>query len=189
MSQLLFIDNYDSFTYNIIQALEILGARLCIYQHDDPHLSSIDAISFDALIISPGPGHPRDSGHSISLIKKLHGLRPILGICLGHQAIAQAFGGTVGHAKEIVHGKAYWINHQQRGLFRDLPSPFLVGRYHSLAIHTLPEGFSSNAHSDDGTIMSIQHHQHPTYGLQFHPESILTPIGMQLFSNFLNTLS
>ena len=189
MSQLLFIDNYDSFTYNIIQAFEVLGAKLSIYQNDDPTLKSIVPLSFDALIISPGPGHPKDAGLSIPLIQEFHGLRPILGICLGHQAIAEAFGGTVGHANEIVHGKAYWINHQQQGLFAQLPSPFLVGRYHSLAIQNLPEGFIANAHSQDNTIMSIQHHKYPTYGLQFHPESILTPTGIQLFSNFLSSFS
>ena len=189
MSHLLFIDNYDSFTYNIIQALKVLGVSLSVFQRDDLSLQNIEPHDFDGLVLSPGPGHPREMGIALDILRAAHGAIPILGICLGHQAIAYALGGKIGYAKEIVHGKPYWITHNQNGLFANLSSPFVVGRYHSLCIQNLPADFLSNAQCKDGTIMSIQHRHHPTYGLQFHPESVLTPIGMHLFSNFLRVCS
>ena len=186
MSNILFIDNYDSFTYNVIQAFLVLGADITVYRNDEYIPQS--TIDFDALIISPGPDHPQNSGVSVQLIKQYHTHKPVLGICLGHQAIAHAFGGVVDCAKRVVHGEAHWIHHNQDGLFTGLSSPFSVGRYHSLAVHSLPEDFLADAHCSDGTIMSIRHMQHPTFGLQFHPESILTPMGMKLFENFLHTI-
>ena len=187
MSKILFIDNHDSFTYNVIQAFLVLGADISVYTNDEYIMTK--QIDWDALVISPGPDHPNNSGVSIPLIQQYHSHRPILGICLGHQAIACAFGGSVGNAPSVVHGEAHWIHHNRKGLFTDLSSPFSVGRYHSLAIHSLPQGFLVDAHCNDGTIMSIRHQTHPTFGLQFHPESILTPMGMKLFENFLQTLS
>ena len=187
MPKLLFIDNYDSFTYNVIQAFLVLGVDISVF-HNDKYILN-NTIDFDALVISPGPDHPKNSGVSIPLIKQYHTHRPVLGICLGHQAIAHAFGGLVNSAKRVVHGEAHWINHNQDGLFKGLSTPFSVGRYHSLAIHSIPEGFLADAHSSDGTIMSIRHERYPTFGLQFHPESILTPMGMKLFENFLHTIS
>jgi anthranilate synthase/aminodeoxychorismate synthase-like glutamine amidotransferase len=187
MPKILLIDNYDSFTYNVIQAFLVLGAEISIFPNDEKDLPN--PLDYDALIISPGPDHPSKSGISIPLIHQTHGKRPILGICLGHQAIACAFGGFVGESRQVVHGEAFWITHSKTGLFTGLPTPFSVGRYHSLSIHTLPNGFFADAHTTDGTIMSIRHHKHPTFGLQFHPESILTPMGMHLFENFFNTIS
>jgi len=186
MSKILFIDNHDSFTYNVIQSLRVLGAEIILYQNHDLQLPI--KRSWDAIVISPGPGHPKDAGISVPLIKDYHGTCPILGICLGHQAIAYAFGGNVDHAAEVIHGHNTWITHTGTGLFAGMTSPFLVGRYHSLSIHTLPDGFFSDAHSKDATIMSIRHHKHPTFGLQFHPESILTPMGMHIIHNFLQMI-
>ena len=186
MPKILLIDNYDSFTYNVIQAFLVLGAELSVCSNNDQNPPNIH--DYDALIISPGPDHPLNSGISISVIKQFHGKYPILGICLGHQAIACAFGGSVGLSKQVVHGESFGIRHDGTGLFAGLASPFSVGRYHSLSIPEVPSGFFADAHCTDGTIMSIRHHQHPTFGLQFHPESILTPMGMHLFENFLNTI-
>ena len=185
MSKILLIDNYDSFTHNIVQGFRILGADVHVFYNDQ----EIPNILPDALVISPGPDHPLNAGSSISLIQQYHGKRPILGVCLGHQAIACAFGGIVSHATEAIHGEPSWINHAQAGLFNGLPTPFCVGRYHSLAIHKLPSGFLADAHTSDGTIMSIRHESHPTFGVQFHPESILTPMGMHIFANFLSMIA
>lgn len=186
MPKILFIDNHDSFTYNVIQAFLVLGVEVSVCSNDTYTMT--EEMQWDALVISPGPGHPRSSGVSLPLIHQYHTHRPVLGICLGHQAIAYAFGGSVGSAQSVVHGEAHWVHHNQDGLFTGVSSPFSVGRYHSLAIHTLPQDFLADAYCTDGTIMSIRHRIYPTFGLQFHPESILTPMGMRLFENFLLTI-
>ena len=184
-SSILLIDNYDSFTYNLFQALRILGADVQLYRNDRISIEQALELSFDTLIISPGPGTPKDAGISIKLIQTFLSSKKILGVCLGHQAIAQALGGDVVHAPKMLHGKADWIRHHGEGIFKGLPSPFCVGRYHSLMVSSLPPSLKVTSYSDDGVIMSIEHRKLPVFGLQFHPESILSPMGMNLLHNFL----
>ncbi|MHB8093528.1 MAG: anthranilate synthase component II [Candidatus Aminicenantales bacterium] len=181
------IDNYDSFTYNLVQALGALGADVRVFRNDDPELSDFTALGASGLIISPGPGTPREAGISVDLIRKFSGLLPILGVCLGHQAIAEAFGARIVRAGRIMHGKTSLVDLGKSPLYEGIRSPASCGRYHSLAVRpdSLPAELEADAMSDDGEIMGLHHASHPTYGVQFHPESILTPCGKRLMRNFL----
>ncbi|WP_058535632.1 anthranilate synthase component II [Legionella saoudiensis] len=184
---LLIIDNYDSFTYNLVQYFQCLNQEVLVSTHDQISLQQIRDLAPDYLVISPGPKGPDDAGISLAAIHEFHQEIPILGICLGHQCIAQAFGGQIISAPEIMHGKTSLIQHHQRGLFHNIPIGFQATRYHSLAVEasSLPDCFSIDAWVDD-TIMAISHRQHPVFGLQFHPEAILSQYGQQLLGNFLS---
>jgi anthranilate synthase component II len=184
---LLIIDNYDSFTYNLSQYLQCLNQDVLVKTHDQITLDEIHALKPDYLVISPGPKRPEDSGISVAAIKAFYRELPILGVCLGHQCLAYAFGGAIIQAPEILHGKTSPIHHQQQGLFAGMPSPFQATRYHSLAIDPdrLPSCFAVDAWVDQ-TIMAISHRQYPVFGLQFHPEAILTEHGMALLENFIH---
>lgn len=183
---LLIIDNYDSFTYNLVQYFQCLGQEVLVYAHDKITLVEIEKLSPKYLVISPGPKSPNDAGISLAVIERFHRLLPILGICLGHQCLAQYFGARIIQAPEIMHGKTSPIMHHKQNIFKDLPNPFLATRYHSLAIDvkTLPQCFRIDAWAEE-TIMAISHRQYPLFGLQFHPEAILTEHGLQLLSHFL----
>ncbi len=189
---ILVIDNYDSFTYNLVQYLGELGVETRVVRNDDIGVDAINDIKPQRILISPGPGTPDTAGISLAVIERFAEHIPILGVCLGHQAIAQAFGGTIGHAKRIMHGKTSQIHHTGTGLFADIKSPFQATRYHSLVIEedSLPECLEMNAWTelDDHQreeIMGVRHRSYPTVGVQFHPESILTEHGHQLLKNFL----
>ena len=182
---ILLLDNYDSFTYNVYQLLSELGAEVEVVRNDK---ISVDEVkNFDAVIISPGPGVPKDAGISEQIIADLSGTLPILGICLGHQAIGEVFGGKVIRAKEIVHGKTSRLKHNGKGIYNGLAQGVEVGRYHSLIIEreTLPACLEVTSELDDGTIMGVRHKIFDVEGIQFHPESILTPDGRQMMKNFL----
>ncbi len=183
--KVLVIDNYDSFTFNLVQYLGELGADPVVVRNDD--LAPSDAVDqgFDRLLVSPGPGRPEDAGYSIDFIRTLGTEMPTLGVCLGHQAIAVAFGGVVDLAPEPRHGKVSPITHDGIGIFRDLPNPFDATRYHSLATVDLPAELLPVAHSEDGVVQGIRHRTLPITGVQFHPESIMTTAGKDLLSNFL----
>ncbi len=186
--RVLLIDNYDSFTYNLLQYLAELGADVVVRRNDAVGVDEAEALSADALVISPGPGRPEDAGISVELIRRFGPRIPTLGVCLGHQAIAVAFGGEVVLAPEARHGKTSPIHHDGSDpLFAGLPSPFTATRYHSLCVRAegLPEELVVTATSDDGLIMSMRHRRHPIAGVQFHPESILTEPGRQILANFL----
>ncbi len=184
----LLIDNYDSFTYNLYQYLCELGASVKVVRNDAISVDEVRALAPSLIVISPGPGVPRDAGISVELVRALGNTTPILGVCLGHQAIAEAYGGVVTRAPELKHGKASLISHDGSGVFAGLPSPFSAIRYHSLcaAPEALPEVLSVTARSDSGVIMALQHREYPVYGVQFHPESILTEYGKDLLRNFLD---
>lgn len=182
----LIIDNYDSFTYNLLHIINEDQFKVSIFYNDQIGPDEIQKIKPSHIIISPGPGHPVNAGNSNDIIKTFHGSIPILGICLGHQCIAHSFGGNIIHAKKIMHGKTSLIQHNQLGLFSGLPSPFLAGRYHSLAIGKMPDQFDKTAWTDDWEIMAITHRTLPTFGVQFHPESFLTPNGRQIMDAFLH---
>ena len=183
--KVLVIDNYDSFTFNLVQYLGELGADPVVVRNDDLKPAEAAEGGYDRLLISPGPGRPEDAGYSIDFIKTLGTEMPTLGVCLGHQAITVAFGGTVDLAPEPRHGKVSPITHDGLGLFRDLPNPFAATRYHSLATVGLPEELQAVAHSEDGVVQGIRHRTLPITGVQFHPESIMTKAGKDLLSNFL----
>jgi len=180
------IDNYDSFTYNLVQYLGALGATLAVYRNDKVTPDEVAALQPSHVVISPGPGEPTDGGISIDLIRRLHREVPILGVCLGHQCMAYAFGGSVVRAPRQMHGKVSPIHHEGRGLYHNLPNPFIATRYHSLIVAPpLPPGFVLTAWTAEGEIMGIRHERHPLHGVQFHPESILTAEGKQFLANFL----
>ncbi|WP_133135719.1 anthranilate synthase component II [Legionella rowbothamii] len=183
---LLIIDNYDSFTYNLVQYFQCLNQEVLVSTHDQISIKQIRELDPDYLVISPGPKGPDDAGISLAAIHEFHQEIPILGVCLGHQCIAQAFGGQIISAPEIMHGKTSLIQHHQRGLFHNIPVGFQATRYHSLAVETssLPDCLSIDAWVDN-TIMAISHRQYPVFGLQFHPEAILSQYGQQLLENFL----
>lgn len=185
------IDNYDSFTYNLVQYIEALGASVLVFRNDVVSLSAIDAMGPAGIVISPGPGRPESAGVTLSVVKEYSGRIPILGVCLGHQAIAAAFGGEVVSAKKLMHGKTSTITSDGKALFQGISKPFKAMRYHSLAVskETLPECFKISAQSEDGEIMGIRHETHSTEGIQFHPESIMTPVGKRLLRNFLNIIA
>lgn len=187
---LLLLDNYDSFTYNIDQLFSDIGAQVEVVRSDKISIDGIRANGYRGIIISPGPGIPQDAGISEEVIRQLGGEIPILGICLGHQAIGEVFGGRVVRAGEIVHGKASPIRHSGTGLYRDLPNPTEVARYHSLIIarENLPDVLDVTSQLDDGTIMGVRHKTLPIEGIQFHPESILTPEGRRMMQNYLTDI-
>ena len=187
---LLLLDNYDSFTYNIYQLFSDIGAQVEVVRSDKISIDGIRANDYRGIIISPGPGVPQDAGISEEVIRQLGGEIPILGICLGHQAIGEVFGGRVVRAGEIVHGKASPIRHSGTGLYRDIPNPTEVARYHSLIIarESLPDVLDVTSQLDDGTIMGVRHKTLPIEGIQFHPESILTPEGRRMMQNYLTDI-
>ena len=185
--RVLVIDNYDSFVYNLVQELGELGAEPVVHRNDAIDLDGIRAASPDAILISPGPGRPDDAGISLEVIEQLGADYPILGVCLGHQSIGQAYGGQVVAAPTLMHGKTSAIHHTGAGVFTGLPEPFIATRYHSLVVEpaTLPDVLEVTATTDDGVIMGFRHRELPVEGVQFHPESVLTPSGPSLLSNFL----
>jgi anthranilate synthase component 2 len=187
---ILMIDNYDSFTYNIVQYLYELGQEVKVYKHDEITLQEIEILNPNHLVISPGPRSPNEAGISLPAINHFAGKIPILGVCLGHQAIGQAFGGEIISAKTIMHGKTSMIHHDETGLFKNIPNPYSVIRYHSLAINPdhIPDCLTVTATTDDGEIMAVQHKTLPIAGVQFHPESILSEYGHQLLQNFLTEI-
>lgn len=184
---LVIIDNYDSFTYNLYQLISGYYPDIRVIRNDVISVEQLKQLNPKGIIISPGPGTPDQAGICIDLIKSLSDSIPILGVCLGHQAITKAFGGEVVRSGEIFHGKPSSIRHRKQGLFRTLPSPFQAGRYHSLIARkeTLPSVLAIHAETDNGIVMAIKHRQRPCYGLQFHPESILTPFGKEIVESFL----
>jgi anthranilate synthase/aminodeoxychorismate synthase-like glutamine amidotransferase len=183
------IDNYDSFTYNLVQYLLSSGEALEVYRNDEITLSDIETVQPSALILSPGPGSPDAAGICLDVVRRFAGRIPILGVCLGHQTIAQAFGGRVVHARRVMHGKTSPVYHDGRTLFRGLPSPFQAMRYHSLVVErdSLPPQLEISAWTAEGEVMAIRHRQYPVEGVQFHPESILTEHGLSLLLQFLDT--
>jgi anthranilate synthase/aminodeoxychorismate synthase-like glutamine amidotransferase len=182
---MLLIDNYDSFTYNLAHLFAELGAEVEVRRNDAIDADEAERLSPSHLVVSPGPGRPADAGATGEIIRRLAPRVPTLGVCLGHQAIVEAFGGEVGRAKTLVHGKAAVISHDGRGLFDGLPDDFLAGRYHSLAATSIPEELEICAFSDDEEVMAVRHRRLPVNGVQFHPESVLTPLGPELARNFL----
>jgi len=185
---ILMIDNYDSFTYNLVQYLGVLGSEVEVHRNDKITLDEIETMKPERIVISPGPGTPQSAGITISMIERYHPQVPILGVCLGHQAIGAAFGGRVLHATRIMHGKTSEISHDGKGVFRDLPDPITATRYHSLAVErkSLPSCLEVSAEAEDNEIMGLRHREYPVEGIQFHPESILTKEGMNILRNFLN---
>ena len=184
----LLIDNYDSFTFNLAHRLGELGAEVRVIRNDAITVPEIERMAPERLVISPGPGRPESAGVTVDALRRFSGRMPVLGVCLGHQALAVAFGGRVDRASRPMHGKISKVVHDGTGVFAGLPSPFDAGRYHSLVIarDAVPPGFRVNASVEgDGTIMGVQHESHPTFGVQFHPESVLTVVGHQLLRNFL----
>jgi anthranilate synthase/aminodeoxychorismate synthase-like glutamine amidotransferase len=188
---LLVVDNYDSFTYNLVQYLGELGAELLVRRNDEVTADEVEALAPDALVLSPGPGTPAQAGITPALIRRFAGRCPILGVCLGHQAIGEVFGGRVGRAPVPIHGKTSWIHHDGRGVFARLPNPFDATRYHSLVVHRegLPESLEVSAWTADGLVMGLRHRSAAVEGVQFHPESILTGAGKSLLRNFLDSLA
>jgi len=188
-TRVLVIDNYDSFVYNLVQELGELGADPVVHRNDAIDVAGIRAAAPDAVLISPGPGRPDEAGVSLSVISELAGVIPILGVCLGHQAIGQAFGGDVVRAPTLMHGKTSAIHHDGAGVFADLPDPFTATRYHSLVVEptTVPDVLEVTARTSDGVIMGLRHRTLAVEGVQFHPESLLTLEGPSLLANFLAT--
>ena len=184
----LMIDNYDSFTYNLVQYLGELGAAVQVVRNDEVTVDEVERLRPERIVISPGPCSPNEAGISLETIRRLGGVVPLLGVCLGHQAIGQAFGGKVVHAKTLMHGKTSLIHHAGGGVFRGLPSPFVATRYHSLAVEreALPDCLEVTAWTEDGEIMGLAHKSLAVQGVQFHPESLLTEHGHALLRNFLH---
>lgn len=185
---ILMIDNYDSFTYNLVQYLSELGEKLCIYRNDKVSLDEIEYLKPSHIVISPGPGRPVDAGISSAVIEEFGKRIPILGVCLGHQCIAEVFGGKVVSARKLMHGKTSMIYHRGRGIFQGIPSPFKATRYHSLIVDrkSLPKTLKVIARTKGDEIMALEHKRFPVWGVQFHPESILTENGKELLRNFIN---
>jgi anthranilate synthase component 2 len=188
MSTVLVIDNYDSFTYNLVQCLGELGASVVVHRNDAIGFAGVESLGPHGIVISPGPCTPDSAGISVALIRRFAGLVPMLGVCLGHQAIGAAFGARVVRNHRILHGKTSDIHHAAAGILSDLPNPFVAGRYHSLVIDgsSLPDELDVTAWTDQGEIMGIQHRKHDITGVQFHPESVLTPDGKHLLANWLS---
>ena len=181
------IDNYDSFTFNLVHYLLHTGATVEVFRNDRISVQDLVAMAPGAIVISPGPGRPEDAGISLDVVKQLSGKIPMLGVCLGHQVIAQSFGGTIVHARQIMHGKTSVVTSDGEHIFSGLSRPFTVMRYHSLAVKEkdLPDCLLVTARTEDGEIMGIRHKDHPTQGVQFHPESFMTPVGKRLIRNFI----
>ena len=182
---ILLIDNYDSFTYNLAHLFGELGAEVTVRRNDAIDADEAEQLAPSHLVVSPGPGRPRDAGASVEIVQRLAPRVPTLGVCLGHQAIVEAFGGEIGQAKRLDHGKPSEISHDGRGLFAGLPQPFEAGRYHSLAATEIPDCLEVSATCTDDEVMAVRHRELPVDGVQFHPESVLTPVGPELARNFL----
>jgi len=183
--KLLMIDNYDSFTYNLVHLFEELGAEVVTMRNDAITADEAVELAPDRLVVSPGPGRPVDAGVSLEIVRRLGETTPTLGVCLGHQAIVEAFGGTVGQAMALLHGKASVVTHDGAGVYAGLPEELEVGRYHSLAATDVPDELTVTARTADGEVMGVRHTRFPIEGVQFHPESVLTPLGPELARNFL----
>lgn len=185
---ILMIDNYDSFTYNLVQYLSELGEKLVVYRNDKISIKEIQKLRPSHIVISPGPGRPCDAGISREVIKKFGGKIPVLGVCLGHQCIAEVFGGKIVSARRLMHGKTSMVYHNGRGIFKGLPNPFEATRYHSLIVKrkSLPKTLQIVARTKENEIMALRHRRFPVWGVQFHPESILTASGRKLLKNFIN---
>jgi para-aminobenzoate synthetase component II len=182
---MLLVDNYDSFTYNLVHLFAELGAEVVVRRNDEIDPDGAERLAPSHLVISPGPGRPEESGATLAILERLAPTTPTLGVCLGHQAIVQLFGGEVGRARELVHGKATAVRHDGRGVFLGLPQELQAGRYHSLAATSVPAALEVSATSADGEVMGVRHRELPVEGVQFHPESVLTPDGPALARNFL----
>ncbi len=184
---ILLIDNYDSFTYNLYQYLCELGAEVTVKRNDAINVEEVEAIAPQGIIVSPGPGAPPEAGVSNAIIRHFGSQTPILGVCLGHQCVGQAYGGLVTRAGEIMHGKSSLIHHDGKGVFQGLPNPFEAIRYHSLAVvpESIPDSLEVSAWTDKGVVMGLRHKEHPVEGVQFHPESIMTEVGKDLLRNWL----
>jgi anthranilate synthase/aminodeoxychorismate synthase-like glutamine amidotransferase len=182
---ILLVDNYDSFTYNLAHLFGELGADVVVRRNDEISPDEAETLSPSHLVVSPGPGRPEEAGATPDIVRRLSVRVPTLGVCLGHQAIVQVFGGEVGQARELVHGKATLVDHDGRGIFQGLPADFLAGRYHSLAATSVPDVFEVSATAPDGEVMAVRHVELPIDGVQFHPESVLTPLGRDIARNFL----
>ena len=182
---LLMLDNYDSFTYNLVHLFEELGAEVQVVRNDALTVEEAVELAPSYLVVSPGPGRPAEAGISVELIRRLGPTTPTLGVCLGHQAIVEAFGGEVGQAKALLHGKASPVEHDGKGVFAGLPETIEAGRYHSLAALRVPDELEVTARTPDGEVMGVRHRELPIEGVQFHPESVLTPLGRALARNFL----
>jgi len=185
---ILMIDNYDSFTYNLVHYLAELGEEVVVHRNDKLELEDIDKLNPDMLVISPGPCTPKEAGISVEAIKEFAARMPILGVCLGHQSLAYAYGAEIVRADRLLHGKTSEIHHDKKGIYKDIPNPFEATRYHSLIVNkeSLPEEFEITAWTDQGEIMGIRHKEHVMEGVQFHPESILTKHGKDLLRNFIS---
>lgn len=185
------IDNYDSFTYNLVQYIEQMGHPVHVARNDSISTDALEKLHPTGIVLSPGPGRPDTAGISLDTVKTFSGRIPILGVCLGHQAIGQAFGGRVVSARALMHGKTSMVTSDGLALYKGIRKPFQAMRYHSLALSKehLPECLTISSEADDGEIMGIRHRSHPTEGIQFHPESIMTPVGKRLLRNFLNLVS
>lgn len=182
---ILLIDNYDSFTYNLAHLFGELGAEVIVRRNDEIDADEAEQLGPSHLVVSPGPGRPADAGATLEILRQLTPTTPTLGVCLGHQGIVESFGGEIGAARELVHGKACTIRHDGRGLFAQLPDEIDVGRYHSLAALTVPDVLEVSATTADGEVMAVRHRDLPVDGVQFHPESVLTPLGREIARNFL----
>jgi para-aminobenzoate synthetase component 2 len=185
---ILMIDNYDSFTYNLVHYLAELGEEVVVYRNDKIELEDIGKLNPDMMVVSPGPCTPKEAGISVEAIKEFAGRMPILGVCLGHQSLAYAYGAEIVRADRLLHGKTSEIHHDGKGIYKDIPNPFEATRYHSLLVkkESLPEEFEISAWTDEGEIMGIRHKEHLIEGVQFHPESILTKHGKDLLRNFIS---
>jgi anthranilate synthase/aminodeoxychorismate synthase-like glutamine amidotransferase len=185
--KVLMVDNYDSFTYNLVHLFEELGAEVVVRRNDAVTVAEAEALEPDRLVVSPGPGRPGDAGVSVELVRTLAPRVPTLGVCLGHQAVVEAFGGEVGQAKALLHGKSSVVEHDGRGIYAGLPERFEAGRYHSLAATRVPDELEVSAWTRDGEVMGVRHRELSVDGVQFHPESVLTlPLGREIARNFLS---
>jgi len=183
---ILLVDNYDSFTYNLVHLFQELGADVVVRRNDAIDADEAESMGPSHLVVSPGPGRPAESGATLDVVRRLAQTTPTLGVCLGHQSIVEAFGGEIGQAARLLHGKTSRIHHDGQGIFAGLPQDFAAGRYHSLAATRVPESLVVSATSDDGEVMGVRHRELPVDGVQFHPESVLTlPVGRDLLRNFL----
>jgi anthranilate synthase/aminodeoxychorismate synthase-like glutamine amidotransferase len=182
---ILLVDNYDSFTYNLVHLFQELGEEVVVRRNDEIDADEAERLAPSHLVVSPGPGRPEDSGATVEIVRRLAPTTPTLGVCLGHQAIVEAFGGRIGQAQRLVHGKASAVAHDGRGIFTGVPQGFQAGRYHSLAATAVPDELEVSATTVDGEVMAVRHRTLRVDGVQFHPESVLTPEGPQLCRNFL----
>ena len=186
--KILLVDNYDSFTYNLAHLLEELGGEVVVLRNDEVDADAAGELAPTHLVVSPGPGRPGESGATLDIVRRLAPTTPTLGVCLGHQAIVEAFGGEISQAKRLLHGKASEIEHDGRGIFAGLPQGFSAGRYHSLSASRIPDELEVSARAEDGEVMGVRHRTLPVDGVQFHPESVLTlPLGRDLLRNFLES--